>query len=813
MNVGRIKIIIAAFILLGVTTCSPIKKIEQPQKSEWIELSSGQTVGQTFTARYDGLEGIEVFLKPGISGQGYLTLHLKNQPDDQIDIASSQIPISTFSKSRLYQLSFSSQNHSVNQDYYVLLEVDGNSSISLRTAPGETYQNGALYASNEPIDTQLSFNLIYNSNLAFIGLCYEMLDWIKYFLIGIFLYIIPGWALFTMFYGQWSQKLWMEKIGLAAGLSLAIYPILILWTNLVGLHLGAVYAWVPPILGLLVIIWRNRLWFKKPSFAIFHDYSIVDFTALCMIGMIFATRFWAIRSLPAPMWGDAFQHTVIAQLMVDNGGLFDSWHPYADILSFTYHFGFHSLVAVFHWISGIFLPQAILWAGQLLNGLAVISLVPLVMKINKNKWSGVFTIALVSLFFQMPMFYLNWGRYTQLAGQIIIITCIYLAWETLETSNIKWQLILLNCLAMAGLALTHYRVLIFAICFYIVFLLFHVKSELFNKIKITAIMGIGSLAIFSPWLVHVFIGKIPLIFASKFSEPVNQIASSSAASDSIGDISSYLPRVIWILFAIMLFWGLWKRNKPILLMGVWWLGVILAANPQWLGLPGAGALTNFAVFIAAYIPAGIIVGGVLGMAIDAIPKNTKIITAPRSWRSDFHLPALILAIAVLLFGVYYGRQSLKLIHPDTFGLLTYPDIKAMHWIKQNTTEDAKFLVNSFLAYNDTTAVGCDGGWWLQYLTLRPSTLPPINYGSEKTPTADFVASVKNLTATIQSNGVASPEIWDLLKNNSVTHIYIGQKQGRVNYSGPVIDPIALSKNDRFQQVYHEDRVWIFEVVR
>jgi hypothetical protein len=116
------------------------------------------------------------------------------------------------------------------------------------------------------------------------------------------------------------------------------------------------------------------------------------------------------------MWEKA-SNTPSFQLLVDNKGLFNSWQPYAEITSFSYHYGFHSLVAVLYWISKIPIPQATLWTGQLLNGLAVISLVPLVMKINKNKLGGVFTIALAGLLFQMPMYYLNWGRYTQLAGK------------------------------------------------------------------------------------------------------------------------------------------------------------------------------------------------------------------------------------------------------------------------------------------------------------------------------------------------------------------------------------------------------------
>ena len=94
---------------------------------------------------------------------------------------------------------------------------------------------------------------------------------------------------------------------------------------------------------------------------------LADLTLLGILVLIAGTRFWAVRRLAAPMWGDAYQHTMIAQLLVDHGGLFNSWAPYASLQSFTYHFGFHSAVAVFHWVTSLSLPQATLWTGQILT--------------------------------------------------------------------------------------------------------------------------------------------------------------------------------------------------------------------------------------------------------------------------------------------------------------------------------------------------------------------------------------------------------------------------------------------------------------
>jgi hypothetical protein len=42
----------------------------------------------------------------------------------------------------------------------------------------------------------------------------------------------------------------------------------------------------------------------------------------------------------------------------------------------------------------------------------------------------------------------------------------------------------------------------------------------------------------------------------------------------------------------------------------------------------------------------------------------------------------------------------------------------------------------------------------------------------------------------------------------IMHVYIGQRQGRVNQAGPhVLKPAELLADSHFRLVYREDRVW------
>jgi hypothetical protein len=174
-------------------------------------------------------------------------------------------------------------------------------------------------------------------------------------------------------------------------------------------------------------------------------------------------------------------------------------------------------------------------------------------------------------------------------------------------------------------------------------------------------------------------------------------------------------------------------------------------------------------------------------------------------------PGLVL-LFVFVLGLWGFTQRIKDIDIPTYALITRPDLRAMAWIKTNTAPEARFLINSFSAYGDTSIVGSDAGWWLPILAHRQSTVPPLTYAAEQGITADYGQKVKGFFDKMKVNGITSPEALGLLKEHGISHIYIGQRHGNVNYSGTdVLDPLILNNDQHFHLVYHEDRVWIFEI--
>jgi hypothetical protein len=524
-----------------------------------------------------------------------------------------------------------------------------------------------------------------------------------------------------------------------------------------------------------------------------------DLALLLVLALVFGVRLLAVRGLDAPLWGDSYQHSMIAQLLVDNGGLFQSWEPYTGIDRFTYHFGFHSAVAALQWLLKMPAAEATLWLGQLLNGLAVLAIYPLAVRLTGSRWGGVWAVLLTGLLSPMPMYFTNWGRYTQLAGLAILPAAIWLTWEAVELPRRSRWLLVMVALVVGGLALTHYRVLIFYVVFVVALALVSLpRGALLETLLRLGWVALGAGLLFLPWFVNVFGGNTLRILGRTVSVPAAQLRPYAVESNATGSLDTYLAPVWWLAMLLGLGMGLWHRRRGVLLMAVWLLLLLLAANPAWLSLPGTGVVTNFALFISIYLLAALFSAVLVVHLIRPV--------ADRVWFS------LLLLLLVAGLGLWGARERLGDLDPQSHALVTYPDLQAADWLRHNTYPADRFLVNSFPAYGGSLIVGSDGGWWLPLLAGRQNTVPPLTYGSELEPGEPYRQQVEDLAHLAQTRDPDDPALLDLLRQQGVTHVYVGQRQGRVNYNGPnLLDPGKLLASPHYRPIYHQDRVWIFEI--
>ncbi|WP_322806249.1 hypothetical protein [Thermanaerothrix sp.] len=793
--------IIILLLLLSfglLTSCKPILGAGQSAHGKTVgTISSKQTIGQTFVARHNGLHAIRFYLEKEGNANGEIKVTLYNGPNKDLLIASSGIPVSIIDKPGWYQASFDVPLSSTLKRYYIELALIGSGEIKVYGDSGYSYIDGSAYIGENPsVDAQLAFQLAYDPVQMVWGLLKESTAWLKWWFIVIFLFLLPGWGLGSALCLNWPRYPWMGKVAISFAVGMSIYPVFLLWTNLLNIRLGILYAILPGLTALVYLVVKNRqanlLKCGKKAEVI----KLENILLLMVLGMIAFIRFYAVRSLPVPMWGDAFQHSMITQLILDRGGLFKDWTPYADLRSFTYHFGFHANAAVFAWLSGLTGSQAVLWFAQVTNVVAIVALYPLAVRWGGSQWAGIIAIVIAGLISPMPMFYVNWGRFTQLAGQVVLPVVLFLVFD-LYGKPISKRGVGLLALLMSGLALTHYRILIITVLFWGVLLGFSFMDKQYREIFKVVFVGIISAALFLPWFIRTFEGKITRQFIGELRTSPNVLSEWTRTYNSAGPLESYLPILIWLIMIIAIGYSLWKREKEHLILATWLFAIVLATNPHWLGLPGTGAISNFAILIAAYIPAALFIGSLVGWGVSR---------ADNKWM-------VVLSVVILGLSAWGARHRVGEVQPSNFALFTWPDAYASQWIQNNTSPSAQFLINGFPAYGGSVVVGSDGGWWLPLSAYRKVNIPPLNYGSESGPTADYVGWINELVFLIRSQGIRSSSVKNEICARGIDYVYIGQQQGRVGAGAEqLLDPNILTVDPMFQKVYHEDRVWIFKVM-
>ncbi len=811
----------AVLFLAGCASLSNsgvISQLDQTQRTTSYSLAPGGKLGQTFTARFDGLQTVSVHLPSHLLDQGQLALRLYGIPADLPPLgspaagqplASAVVDLSAASQPGYVPFTFTPLRASSNIDYYLEIELaapDG-SELEISTGPADSYLDGALYLNERPENAQLAFHLSYDRTRAALGYALALANGLGWIGLGLLLVLLPGWALMDLLPTGLQPVDFTVRLGLAAGAGFALYPLLLQWSWVVGWKPGALLAWIPTTAAAIYLLLRRK--------SLHLRVDLPGGLALILLLLVAVARAAAVLGLPAPMWGDSYQHSVITQLLLDHGGLFQSWEPYTELPAFTYHFGFHSFAAVLSWISGLPAPQAVLWAGQAAGVLAVLALVPLADRLGRTAWAAPAVLLLVGLLSPMPAFYTNWGRYTQLAGQVILPAFLWLCMALLARSEEKdhplpgWRLSLLLALVSAGLALTHVRILILAALYPIThsLLSLHQPNRL-RRYGWLAAAGLTGIILYLPWFTNSTGSQLSSMFVQQISTPLNQVRQAVGEVNLAGSLKEYLPIWLWLLLLLSSGWAAWRRRDLFIPLLGWLVLAVLVANPQWLALPGSGIIGAYTTFIAAYIPLGIVGGAWLGSLVHWLESGWS--NQPGRRLVVLRAVLVIAALAAAGLGLLARIDDVR---PTQFALVTHPDLRAAAWLRTNLPQQAHLLVNAFPAFYDTSIVGADAGWWLPLLAGRTTTLPPLNYAIEDEPYPGYRQTVNQLVEVIQGSGLDIPAVQQELTRRGITHLFIGQRQGALNNPyPPLLDPAALANSSHYRLLYRQDRIWIFEVV-
>ena len=769
-------------------------------------IEPGKSAGQTFHSTYAGLAEIRVFLAPDSPGNGRLALHLREAPAGSSgDLAADSISFEEIDGSGYYAFNFPPQRDSFLKSYFFSIEIEGSGAVRYGSAGPTDYLNGSLYQNDQPVEGQMAFQLAYDPAQMTFGLLREGFSWAGWLIAAGLFFILPGITILR----AWSPSISrLAALTLASGFSLAGLPLLLLWGQVFHLRLGVWYAW--GIAGLCVLVWFAWLlqgkWSWKGLISGMGSQSanlLPNLFFLFVVGLVAFTRLWAFRSAPAPLWGDSVQHTVMAQLILDNGGLFQSWEPYAPYRSLTVQYGFSAAAAVWAWVTHQPIQQAVVVFGQILNLLAVVAWYPLACRIAKgNRWAGVAAVVVAGLLTSVPGYYSNWGRYAQLAGQTVLPAALWVTWDLLERKRFDGRGALLLGACLAGMLLCYYRMAFYYASFVLVLLAVHwlpgTKSwkerwgELVNLAGAAVILAL----LLIPWILQVSGSTLAgNVIQGVTAQPPLQALRNDYASWR--DITAFISLPLLALAGLAVVVSLLRRQWLVAGLLIWTALLAAVRAASVINFPGANMMMSTAVIYFLYAPVGLLIGWLFAEILGWL--NAR-------WRAAWLAGVLLLAAAALLG----ARTQSRILQPSPYTIVTWPDMQAARWIRANTPSDAAFLVEGFRIYGGSTAVGSDAGWWLPLLAGRANTMPP-QYALVEKPVSDgYTQHVVDLIDLLEEQSPASPQGISALCSWGLTHVYIGQQHGLASFERlQLFAPEDLEAGPNFELVYAQDRVRIY----
>ncbi|MGC9396642.1 MAG: hypothetical protein ACP5J4_17495 [Anaerolineae bacterium] len=620
--------------------------------------------------------------------------------------------------------------------------------------------------------------------------------------------LLPGWALLALS-GIWRYWAGLQRWIVAVSLSIAFYPIFFYglrfafpWLTIGPYKLTALF-----IIFTIIIVWKlHNDW--KQHFVL----DRLEVAALIIFGLTLFTRFWVIRDHPYPAWSDSLHHTLLTQLTAMNGQLPFDLEPYFPIPLGQYHLGLYALTAPVQWLAQVPAHTALLWTAQMLNGLCGLG-VYFVLDRKVNRWAGIIGALTVGLLSHQPAFYVNWGRFTQISSQTILLVAWWMTWDVIamwrqtprrDVLTLGWHVLFVSLLN-AAVFLFHFSVAVF----YIPLLGLVVITEFWNAAKHKRIVWVG--------LGIVLIAVVALVWITPALWPALQIYIDNRTRDvtqlvspEVIELSNkayytfswsafpYLAARPWLLllsiFCLLICFV--RRNKLIFVIALWVALLLLIGNLHVLGI----RLLNFtnlgAVLVMLYLPIGLIVG-------------TGLYELGNWWRAGstrLRLWLVLAGVVGLGFIGAYDRIADRVygnFEPYRF-FVTPGDVVAMEWIKTNTPEDALFAVNTYF-WLPYAPHGTDAGYWIPYFTNRKITVGTmLNHLG----TWEYHSHIVEVSRSVEKIAQDPASALNALRAFGVDYIYIG-KLG--DFSGTGLDASRLIAAEGAALVYQQDNVYIFQI--
>lgn len=766
---------------------------------------------QTFVAQRDGLQEIELLLArydsvPANPGAQFI---IQLRDDANALIVQEFLAAGQLSHNERYTVRFAPQPDSAERIYTLTLRGQDNTQLTAWGAAHDVYAGGALTQPDSDGPADLRFVTRYRLTLGnAIPLLAAMLSRDAALLLtALFFVPLPGALL-------WSMRVaWRHRsdtatetddaigvavlLGVWLALGVALWALLWQWLTVINQHWQPGLLWATVVIGwtatVVLLLWARRRGGRIRPKLTFHWQ---DGALFALLALAFAVRLLAVRDLAFPAWVDASRHALITTLMAQSGAFLLDYAPLLPVSDAPYHYGFHTLSAGLVQLLGHDPARVLLIFGQLLNAWVVLAVYAGGWFFTRRRNAALVAAFLVALPLFFPAYYVSWGRYTQLAGMLVLSVLAGVTWRVCAPGATRrpdwWGSIVIGVLS-GGLFLVHVRVFLLYLPLAVV-----IWTVQRGRGTLTLLAGgfLGAL-LAAPQLIRL----APAATPEEVLSPIPGYNAFPTGYVTVGwERQLYAAAAVVAVTALIAGVAAWRTRRhqtaddawfrPILALAIWVGVLFLLLAGDRIGLPESWLLNLNAMVITLFLPVAVSVGA----------------GAAALWRWLRHAHWLLqiggyaVAGALIASTVLFGVQRQVSIVNDTTILAAATDRPAIAWVDAHLPPDAHIAVSAWQWLGQAWA-GHDAGAWLLPLTGRSTTTPPVDYIYNRELAVQVAAFNQ---AAQQVTNWAGPDVADWLRQQGVTHVFVGARGG-------VIDERALLRNPDVTLLYSRDGAFIFAV--
>ncbi len=783
-------------------------------------------IGQSFVSDKDRLSALQFFIRaaPGApTSSASLILRLRESPTSSADLIVTRLPLSVLQEGPAVTFSFPPQI-SEQQSFFALLETNAlPNQVTLLASRSDAYFDGSLYLDGQPTKRDLAFRAYTTPNasswLRSLLAAGGRLGWML--VITLFFATLGGSMLVLLNAGPRSdlpgeKTAWrVEWLIMAISCGVSIAPIL--WTVCAPLHIrldppalqGAFLAvlFLAALKGLLQHLFINKRDLRQPQTSAsrsktthqpiasdmkqLHGFA-ATLTLIGLFVLVLIVRVLQIEDLSAPLWVDGLTHTNTIQAIVQAGEL-----P----TGLLYHVGFHANVVALQAITDLPIPELMLIYGQWIGALsgltlylfAKIILEPVLQPGNGNLISYLASAVGLWFFAQAPTYLVNWGRYPFMQGIALLPGALAVTLYALSKQRLANYA--LAAILVSGLFLSHYGMISFWLTFMLTwagwracqggyFTAASRRQFQFPTVQLNRWFILASTIAILCILV-LGLRSAALWFGETFASIIAQSRQNVEEIELIEIFRiNFQSGGLWLgivgLSGLIL--AAFRYRQVLLLVGGWFLSqtTFIALQAPFFG-EALASYTN--LFLALSLPLAIFAGlfyhELALLLFRRSPPNKSVPIMPDRKTPLREKGAFLCLAALAITGSFF---QMNIITPATV-LYTSADRQAMQWIRENTPEGARFLINSnYWGGLKQKIVPSDGGGWVEMMTGRP---------------AEFL-----------QNEDERQNLVEFLRSRPKEYIYLGAFPGFLDQAilSETADPLLLSS---LEKVYQQGGISIF----